>query len=577
MNYLSLYRKYRPKTFKDVVGQEYIVQILKNSIKNNAVANAYVFAGTKGTGKTSIAKIYANAINCLDNKDGDVCGKCEICQDFANNQVIDVLELDAASNNGVDEVRKISDAVYTLPTKLGKKVYILDEAHMLTTSAWNALLKVVEEPPKHVIFIFATTEMHKIPGTILSRCQCLRFNKITNSEITKLLVKVCDNEKFKYDLEALKVIAEIADGSARDALSILEQTATFSNNNINVQDIYKIYGLLSPKEVIDFLNLIATNKSNDVFAKSNNFYQSGINFVSLANMIVSVLTDKLIHLRTNNAQLLSKTNESLINELDIKDNEILLKLLDIWQDTYVKIVSPTDVHVIFDHALIKSMSCFDGKKEIKQETKPQPEAKPVVQSKAVEIDEEPYMEVKPFIIPKVVEQPKKVEMPKEIEEPKEEKKQSAFPSIEEILFSCVSNRNKNAIDNAKKFLDDVKGNIISQKPFSAITLASQVFCACDEAIVLAFRDELDAKILNKLAFSQEFILSTCKIFRNPKFIIGYSIRQLNNLKSDLLKIMKESKPKLNLDSLREILNKDQSIEQIAFNTIYSKLDEKDRK
>lgn len=566
MSYLSLYRKYRPKTFKDVIGQEYIVQILKNSIKNNAVANAYVFAGTKGTGKTSIAKIYANAINCLDNKDGDICGNCEICKDFTNNQVLDVLELDAASNNGVDEIRKITDAVSTLPTKLGKKVYILDEAHMLTTSAWNALLKVVEEPPKHVIFIFATTEMHKIPATILSRCQCLRFNKITNSEITKLLVKVSDNEKFKYDLEALKVIAEIADGSARDALSILEQTATFSNNNINVQDVYKIYGLLSPKETIDFLNLIASKQNNEVFAKSNGFYQSGINFVSLANMIVSVLTDKLIYLKTKNQQLLTKTNEALINQLQINDLNVLLNLLDIWQETYTKIIAPTDVHVIFDHALIKSMASFDSTN-----------VTPIKYvEKTVEIKKpQPKVEEEVFVEPKI--EVKDLELPKQKETKEEPKKTVGLPTIQDILFATVSNKDKKSTIDAKKFLNDIKGNIISEKSFTCLTLAADVFCASKESIVLVFKDELDAKILNKMAFSQDFILSTCKVFRNPRFIVGYSIEQLNKQKADLLKAMKEKREKLDLDALRQILNKDETIEQIAFNTIYSKLDEKDRK
>lgn len=586
MQYLSLYRKYRPKSFKEVVGQEYIVQILQNSIKNNAVANAYVFAGTKGTGKTSIAKIYANAINCLDNQNGDVCGKCEICQDFANNQVIDVLELDAASNNGVDEIRKISDNVYTLPAKLNKKVYILDEAHMLTTSAWNALLKVVEEPPRHVIFIFATTEMHKIPGTILSRCQCLRFNKIENSKITNLLVRVCENEKFTYDLDALKVIAEIADGSARDALSILEQTATFSNNQINAADVYKIYGLLSPKDVIDFLNLISTGKNNNVFLKANNYYQSGVNFVSLANLIIAILTDKLIYLKTQNPKLLTRTNESTISQLTINDVNTLIKLLDIWQDTYVKIIVPTDVHVIFEHALIKSMSCFENEptpvvqkvapqpkqEQPKQETKPQ--IKTEVIQPTIKMDETVVQET--FVEPTMIITP--MELPKQEAKPiVSEQKEIVMPSISDILFAAVSNRDKQAITDARKFLDDIKSNIINEKPFGSIKLASQVFCASPNAIVLAFKDELDAKILNKGSFTRDFILATCKIFKNPKFIIGYSINELNNSKAVIQKAMQEKKEKLNIEALRNVLNSDLTIWQLAFNTIYDKDEDKNKK
>lgn len=574
MNYLSLYRKYRPKTFKDVVGQEYIVQILKNSIKNNAVANAYVFAGTKGTGKTSIAKIYANAINCLNNVDGDICGNCEICKDFASNQVIDVLELDAASNSGKDEVKKIADAIYTLPTKLGKKVYIIDEAHMLTVQAWNALLKIIEEPPKHVVFIFATTEIHKVPATILSRCQCLRFNKILASDITKLLIKVADKENFKYDIEALKAIAELADGSARDALSILEQTATFSNNEIKVDEIYKIYGLLNTKEAIDFINLFTNSDSNELFKKANKYYQSGINFVSLSNLIVSVLTDKLIYLRTKNYQLLSKTSETTINNLIINDINTLIKLLDIWQEAYIKLISPTDVQIIFNHALIKSIACF-GQKETKVEKKEQAVILPKVEEKPKV--EEPTLIVKPFVLP--IKKQTKVEQPK-VEKPVEAKPEQEvipLPSVKDVLFATVANKDKQAVASAQKFFANLKDNVITDKQFSPITLAKQVFCASNNSIVFAFKDELDAKILNKVAFSQDFILATCKQFRDPKFIIGCSIENLNSMKEDLLKAMKEKNYSLNVECLRQVLNKDQTIEQIAFNTIYSKLDPKDRK
>ena len=575
MNYLSLYRKYRPKTFADVVGQEYIVKILKNSIKNNQVANAYVFAGTKGTGKTSIAKIYANAINCLHNKDGDVCGQCEICKDFANNQVMDVLELDAASNNGVDEIRQINDAAMFLPTKLGKKVYIIDEAHMLTTQAWNALLKLVEEPPKHVVFIFATTEMHKIPATILSRCQCFRFSKILHSDIVKLLTKVCKAENIKYDLDALKTIADIVDGSARDALSILEQTATYTDNNIKVEDIYKIYGLLSPKEMVDFLNLLVSKNSETIFAKINDYFQSGINFVSFVGLLVSVLTDKLIYLKTGNYKLLNKTNENLINALSLDEQDKLTQLLDIWQEIYFKISTPTDVHVVIDHAIIKSLGIFAEQSQTKVEVK-----KTVVKPEKTQVKQESLFVLSDVVIPETKKEPKKEKT--EVKAPTTAKKAPArakdipMPSEVEILLSIFANRSKAFEDDAKKALADIKNGKIDEKSFSQAQLSKQVICASENGVVLAFDDEMDAKLFNKSAKKKEFILSCCKIFRNPKFVVGFTPQQINNLKQQMLEAKKNHKPHLDLDALRTILNKDASIEQIAFNTIYSLLDKKDK-
>ena len=575
MNYLSLYRKYRPKSFRDVVGQEYIVKILKNSIKNNVVANAYVFAGTKGTGKTSIAKIFANAMNCLDSKDGDVCGSCEVCKDFSNNQVMDVIELDGASNNGVDEVRQINDAAMFLPTKLGKKVYIIDEAHMLTTQAWNALLKLVEEPPKHVVFIFATTEMHKIPGTILSRCQCFRFNKILHSDMVKLLTKVCKAENIKYDLDALKVIADIVDGSARDALSILEQTATYGDNNIKADDIYKIYGLLSPSEMVQFLNLLISKDSQAIFAKINQYFESGINFVSFASLLVSILTDKLIYLKTGNYKLLTKVNENLVNNFGLDETDKLIQLLDIWQETYFKVSSPTDVHVIIDHAIIRSLAVFDGVsnapvRETKVIKQPQPK---VVEAKKPSVAQDDSM----FVLTDIeVKTPKKE--PKKESKPKPSiAKDVPMPSELDILLAIFSNREKEAEDKAKDVLAQVKSGKLDEKAFSQAVNASQVICASKNGIILIFDDEMDAKLFNKASKKKDFLLACCKIFRNPKFVLGFTKQQINGLKAQMLEAKRNPRPLLDVNALRSILNKDASIEQIAFNTIYSLLDEKDRK
>ena len=228
MLYQALYRKYRPKTFNDVAGQEVIVKTLKNIIKNNKLTHAYLFIGPRGTGKTSIAKIFAKTINCENSKDGISCENCDICISNNNNENIDVIEMDAASNNGVDEIREIKNHVTLLPTMSKYKVYIIDEVHMLTTGAFNALLKTLEEPPKHVIFILATTEPHKIPLTIISRCQSFEFKPIPKSVMTQKLKYICDEEKINVTDDALDLIAIDSNGGMRDAIGLLDQLNAYT-------------------------------------------------------------------------------------------------------------------------------------------------------------------------------------------------------------------------------------------------------------------------------------------------------------------------------------------------------------
>ena len=221
MNYKVLYRKYRPDNFENIVGLEYVKKILKNSIVNNKIAHAYIFSGPRGTGKTSTAKVFAKSINCLDSKDGEACGKCVNCQNFATNT--DIIEIDAASNNGVDQIREITNNIKLAPTMSKYKVYIIDEVHMLSQSAFNALLLTLEDPPAHVIFILATTNIESVPITILSRCQRFDFKKIGFQQIIDRLKYICEQEKIDIDDEALNEIAYISDGGLRDARSYCER------------------------------------------------------------------------------------------------------------------------------------------------------------------------------------------------------------------------------------------------------------------------------------------------------------------------------------------------------------------
>ena len=260
MEHLALYRKYRPKTFEEVVEQEHITKTLANQILAGKLNHAYLFTGTRGTGKTSIAKIFARAVNCENTKTGSPCGECETCKRLLNDNDINIVEIDAASNNKVDDIRELREKVKFAPIGAKYKVYIIDEVHMLSDSAFNALLKTLEEPPKYVIFILATTEVHKLPATILSRCVRFDFRLVSVAGLVKHLSKIFDNEGIKYEPEALKIIAAAGEGSVRDTLSIADCINAYSNGNITKEGTLKVLGTTDYELLIEFFdNLIEKN------------------------------------------------------------------------------------------------------------------------------------------------------------------------------------------------------------------------------------------------------------------------------------------------------------------------------
>ena len=263
--YQTLYRKYRPKNFDEVIGQDIIITTIKNAIKNNKINHAYIFSGPRGTGKTSTAKIIAKTVNCLNLENLKPCNKCVNCTQINNKQSIDIIEIDAASNNGVDEIRELRNNVNLVPSTGKYKIYIIDEVHMLTIGAFNALLKTLEEPPAHVIFILATTELYKIPVTILSRCQKFEFKKISINKIKQKLQEIINLENISIDEEAITEIARLADGGMRDALSILDQVVAYSENKITVKDVHEINGTIPQDELKHFIKYIALKKYNEIF------------------------------------------------------------------------------------------------------------------------------------------------------------------------------------------------------------------------------------------------------------------------------------------------------------------------
>lgn len=296
MDYKVLYRKYRPKNFDEVVGQDYTIQMLKNAYNDNKLSHAFIFTGPRGTGKTSTAKLLAKLINCENPVDGKPCEKCFSCLNYHDNP--DVVEIDAASNTGVDNIREIINNAKIAPSFSKYKVYIIDEVHMLSTSAFNALLLTLEEPPQNIIFILATTEIQNVPVTILSRCQRFDFNRISTDKIYDTLLKACKIENINIEEDALMEVASLADGGLRDAYSILDQVSK-SNETITLDDIHKNFGIISESTLSDLINSIENNDSNRIIEIIDTFKSSSINYLTALNKIINYLEKQARLIKTN--------------------------------------------------------------------------------------------------------------------------------------------------------------------------------------------------------------------------------------------------------------------------------------
>ena len=292
--YQALYRKWRPQAFSDVVGQSAVTDTLKAQIESSRLSHAYLFAGSRGTGKTTCAKILAKAVNCRNPVGGDPCNECETCRGINDGSILDVVEIDAASNNGVDGVRELRDEAIYSPAAARKRVYIIDEVHMFSSSAFNALLKILEEPPEHVIFILATTELHKVPATILSRCQRFTFKRITAPEISERLQFVAQNENIKISTDAADFIARIADGGMRDALSIFDQCASFSQGDVSVETVEDAVGLAGSSVLVAMLEAIAARNVSAALEQLTQAYNSGRDLISVLNELSACMRDILV-------------------------------------------------------------------------------------------------------------------------------------------------------------------------------------------------------------------------------------------------------------------------------------------
>lgn len=399
MAYKALYRTYRPQTFEEVAGQKHIIRTLKNALATNKIAHAYLFCGPRGTGKTTMAKLFAKALNCEEGI-GHQCNVCSNCVEITEGSHPDVIEIDAASNNGVEQVRDLIDKVNYLPMKGKYKVYIIDEVHMMTANAFNALLKTIEEPPAHVIFILATTEPHNIIPTILSRCQRYDFTKVSDADIEERIAVILEKEGITYDKEAVRAIISLADGGMRDALSILDQVLAYSGNVLSVEDVYSLFGLATEEEKVSFIKAINNGDITRILGKIKAFSEGGVDIKRLTQDLLEILKDVLVLKKTNDENELVAISEKHAEELA---GEISLRKLNEMIGAFLRVQidykTATNVVTMFEITVLKLATIEDDSQKqtvVVQQAKPQPiEEKPnkVVETKVEPVIEKPVEEV----------------------------------------------------------------------------------------------------------------------------------------------------------------------------------------
>ena len=355
--YQALYRKYRPKTFRDVIGQPQVTTTLQNELLSGRISHAYLFIGSRGTGKTTCAKILAKAVNCLNPRNGNPCGECEICRQIDSEEILDIVELDAASNNGVNDIREICESAAFTPAQSKYRVYIVDEVHMLSAGAFNALLKTLEEPPNYVIFILATTEMHKIPATILSRCQRFEFHKISVDDIANRIEYVSEKEKVNIERGAARLIAKVSDGAMRDALAILDKCMGQSKN-ITMADVTEIVGVASQDQILNLMQFVVKGLPQDALKLIDNFDKASKDMLRLTFELLCAFRNlMLIKTLKNNAENLVVVSEDEYKNLceiaQALTLESIIFIMDTLQISFEKMSKGCNAKIELEMCLIK--------------------------------------------------------------------------------------------------------------------------------------------------------------------------------------------------------------------------------
>ena len=468
--YHALYRKYRPTNFDEVVGQNVIVKTLGNAIINNRVSHAYLFSGPRGTGKTSIAKVFAKMLNCENLRDLKPCDKCISCTQINNNQNIDVIEIDAASNNGVDEIREIRNKITLVPTNSKYKIYIVDEVHMLTTQAFNALLKTLEEPPAHAIFIFATTEYYKIPKTILSRCQKFDFKKVSEKEIFDRLKYIADKEKIKVSDDALNEIAILSDGGMRDSISLLDQANSYVLNEITIDDIHEINGTIAPDEINKFMKLFFNKNLVELLDKIDQYDNDGKDIIKITQEIIEYLKNLLIYINTD------KKPSKISNYAEIKeltDTNTIYDLIKNFSNLVTDMKKSNNVKILFEIEIIKNIGVNSTQKNN-------------------------------IIEKQIIEESKKEEY-FEVNIEKEEKKEEIVDLSDDILNlkkirinNALINFSRRNRDEFKKKIDNLNSYILEPKYSKNISLLidGELKAITDNTFIMIYPTELMANQFN---------------------------------------------------------------------------------
>lgn len=538
MAYTALYRKYRPSNFASVVGQEVVVDILKNSILNNKVSHAYLFTGPRGTGKTSIAKILAHAVNCL-NFNGDICGECEVCKNLEINDS-DIIEIDAASNNGVDEIRTLRDNVKLLPSFCKYKIYIIDEVHMLSTGAFNALLKTLEEPPSHVIFILATTEPNKIPLTILSRCQRFDFNKISNEKLVSRLLYIATQEGKIIDKSILEYIAEISDGGLRDAINLLDQVISLPQESVTLEEIDRLSGRISQNTLFELLNAISTGNYVSILNISDIIYGEGKNYKDIADGMLAIVRDLSINFEVDS--YFNKDYSSKLATINIPFDK-LISITSLLNELIKELKNSNDPKMLFDIYMVNICNSLSskGNLSVKKED--------INNSQTVELKNKEVNNIS-----NIKEHKEKSDINKDSDE-KTINEKTVNTSNDIINGDLKSIRINNVLAEAdKKILNNIVklydriGDYVSNKVYNTLSillLDGHVVVASTKYLLFAFESEEDVTLFDNNYKQIELFIK--EVFEETYKVAAVTKKEWQRIKEDFIKNKKNQIPYVFID------------------------------